>query len=125
MKNLKTIFFALFIIGAISFSSCSNDDEPDPNNEVTIEYRVTNSEAGRTADIEYTPENGIDVDLNDQPLPWSISFKAQVETGDDLNLNVEDIGGSGTMSAEILIDGVVVESESDNDVIVIVHLINL
>lgn len=124
MKNSIYLFALLFFV-SLYFTGCSKDDEdPDGKTEVTIEYEVTTSEAGKMADIEYTSATGTQVDLNDEELPWSISFKAMVETGDALDMTVES-GSSGTMVAEISIDGTVVESESDETFIFLAHLISL
>ena len=50
-------------------------------------------------------------DSGDEPLPWSISFKAIFKLGDALTFKAES-GGEGEMTALILIDDEVVAAET-------------
>lgn len=118
MKNLSKILLSLFILAALSFTSCNND--PDLLDEITITYKVTNSVEGRRAEIEYTPDKGADIELKSVELPWLESFNTRRDLGDVFVLTVKDRDGDGVMTAEILVNGVVVESETDDGLIVLV-----
>ncbi len=120
MKNLSKILFLLFMLAALSFTSCDNDADPDPLKDITVAYKVTNSEDGRTADIEYTPETGREVELKNEALPWLAGFTSRIDLGDVLILTVKGRGGEGIMTAEIMVNGVTVESETDDELIVLV-----
>ena len=118
MKNLSKILLSLFILIALSFTSC-NDDDPDLLDEITITYKVTNSVDGRRAEIEYTPDKGINTKLESARLPWEESFTTRRDIGDVFALTVKDQDGEGRMTAEILVNGIVVESEKDDGLIVL------
>ena len=118
MKNLSKILFSLFILAALSFTSC--DKDPDLLDEITVTYKVTNSVDGRRAEIEYTPDKGHDIELESVGLPWTESFTTRRDLGDVFVLTVKDRDGDGIMTAEILVNGVVVESETDDGLIVLV-----
>ena len=118
MKNLSKILFSLFILAALSFTGCEAD--PDLLDEITVTYKVTNSVDGRRAEIEYTPDKGINTELKSVGLPWLESFTSGRDLGDVFVLTVKDRDGDGIMTAEILVNGVVVESETDDGLIVLV-----
>ena len=95
----------------------SGDEQPDP---VSIEYTLTSEEAGKLADIEYTSGFGI-ILLEDEPLPWSISFKAIFKLGDALTFKAKS-GDAGEMTAQILIDDEVVTAETATFLIQLVYI---
>lgn len=117
MKNLSKIIFSLFILAALSFTGC--DADPDPPKEITVTYKVTNSVDGRKAEIEYTPDKGINTELKRVGLPWEVSITTKRDIGDVFVLTVKDKDGDGIMTGEILVGGVVVESETDDGLIVL------
>ncbi len=93
---------------------------PDLLDEITVIYKVTNSVDGRRAEIEYTPDKGSDIELESVRLPWEESFTTRRDLGDVFVLTVKDRDGDGIMKAEILVNGVVVETETDDGLIVLV-----
>jgi len=122
MKQKTKYLFALITLVSLTFFACNKDEDPGDKTEISIEYKVTTTESGKVADIEYTSAAGTQVDVNNESLPWSISFNAQVEAGDALDMTVES-ASSGNMTAQILIDGEVVETETDDNLIFMAHII--
>ena len=118
MKNISKILVSLFVLAALSLTGCEAD--PDPLKEVKVAYRVTNTVAGRVVDIEYTPDTGHDVELKNEELPWLKTYTVRMDLGDVLILTVKGREGEGKITAEILVNDVVVESESDDELIALV-----
>lgn len=110
---MKSIILSQILIAflAVTLFSCGSDDlgvQPPPSKKrglaITILYSITGS---GQADIEYTDENGVEVDLNNEQLPWEISFEPSFDEG-ILNMNA---ACGCKMTALILINGNEVDTE--------------
>ena len=122
MKSIQPISFILVLATIVLCLSCNKDDEGDNGNNVSsIEFKVTSQDSGKTVDIEYDIEGMNSVNIDNQTLPWSVNHSKKLEVGDDINITVTS-ASSGIMKAEILIDGEVVESESDDNLIVLLYV---
>ena len=127
MKKKYILQYLIALVSVFVFSSCDKDDGDDNNSNNSgnkIEFRITSQTAGKTVDIDYDVEGMSSVDINDQTLPWSVTVYKNLETGDDINMQVAS-ASDGVMTAEILIDGQVVESESDDNLIILLHVVGL
>lgn len=116
MKRKTLIPLLMVLLLAVSMNACNDEAEEDPN-LASIEYTISSQEDGILADIEYVSGFGL-LRLEDEPLPWSISFKAVFELGDELTLKAES-GDQNQMSALITVDDTVVASGSGT------HLVQL
>ena len=110
MKRCPFLILLVLLAGALILSSCEKDEEENPDLS-TIEYTLTSEEAGKLADIEYTSVLGIVMKLEDEPLPWSTSFKAILKLGDAISFEAES-GTKGAMTARIIVDDEVVASNT-------------
>ena len=59
MKNLSKILFSLFILAALSFTSCDHD--PDLLDEITVTYKVT---------TVYSPEHDAGIRWDSVGIEW-------------------------------------------------------
>jgi hypothetical protein len=109
MKRFPAIHLVIFLFVGLLFSACEKDGDEQAE-PASIEYTLSADEAGVLADIEYTSGFGL-IRLVDEPLPWSIDFKAIFELGDELILEAES-GAQSEMSAQITVDDQVVASGS-------------
>ncbi|GEM_PF-2400783 len=84
MKS-KLLFIALAFVAAFSFSACSDDDDDNNNNgggddgkESTITVKYVVDDPGLSpifnVNIGYKDENGKNVTLDSQALPWEKSI---------------------------------------------------
>jgi hypothetical protein len=106
MNNYLLNIPKILLLGIVFMFACEDSGEEQPDLS-TIEYTLTSQEAGKFADIEYTSIWGMVVKLEDEPLPWSTSFKAIFELGDALSFHAES-GEEGDMTAQIIMDDTVV-----------------
>ena len=87
MKRNPSILSVIILAGVLFLSACDKDGD-DPADLSTIEYSLSTEDAGIFADIEYTSGFG-PWSLEDEDLPWSISFKVVFKQGDALNFKAE------------------------------------
>ena len=111
--------FVILLLGAMLLSSCDKDGDEQAN-LASIEYTLNSVDVGTHADIEYTSGFGL-IRLEDEPLPWSISFNAVFKLGDALTLKAESEDQS-EMSARISVDEQIVASESGTHLVQISYI---
>jgi hypothetical protein len=109
MNRIPAIPVVIFLSAGLLFSACKKEED-EQTEPATIEYSLSADDAGILADIEYTSGFGL-IRLEDEPLPWSIDFKAIFELGDELTFKAES-GAQSEMSAQITVDDQVVASGS-------------
>ena len=119
MKRIPALLVVIFLSLGLLISAC-NKEEDEQAEPATIEYSLSADEAGVLADIEYTSGFGL-IRLEDEPLPWSIDFKAIFELGDELVLKAES-GAQSEMSAQITVDDQVVTSGSGTHLVQISYI---
>ncbi len=112
----KHIFLPLipFVVAFFLFSCGKDDPAPLYPKSVEIEIRVSSSTSGMVAGlITYTDLGQVDVELEDQQLPFSIKLNKQVNYGD-----VWAVGAlgdrAGNIKVELFVDGKLAETESDD-----------
>jgi len=121
MKIKAIILTSIVLIFILFLGSCKTDDDSPSGGGDTVELKVTSQTSGKVVDIEYDADGMQSTDVNNQTLPWSTNFDADLEAGYDVNLQVGS-GSSGNMTAEILINGVVVKSETDDNLIIMLYV---
>lgn len=117
--KIRHIQFLTMLFCILCVPACDKGDDEQANIS-TIEYTLTADEAGVSADIEYTSGFGL-IRLEDEALPWSISFKVVFEPGDALNFKAES-GAQSEMSAGIAVDDQVVTSGSGTHLVQISYI---
>lgn len=115
MQNYFLKIPMVLLLVAVTMFACDDDGEETPD-LTTIEYALSTQEAGKSADIAYTSAWGTEVILEDEPLPWSISFITIFEYGDALSLTAES-GDQGEMTAQISLDDEVVATKTSANII--------
>lgn len=115
LRKIRISFLVLPLVFSTIFS-CKTEDPIDQGSEITIGYKITGT---GEADIEYTGADGLDVDLNNETLPWEVSFASNFDGVELLNVNA---ACECKMTAEILINGTVVDSESGFAIIMVYTL---
>jgi hypothetical protein len=124
VMKAKYLLLVVAVFFSFSFLSCDKEEGDDNSGTREVEYRVTSSVLNGVDKIEYTPASGVmDVDVLNPDLPWSISFEADLEFGDVLNLNIES-AADGLYTGQILIDGDVVEEETGEGFTVLAYLVD-
>ncbi|MEM0354935.1 MAG: hypothetical protein QXW79_05130 [Thermoplasmata archaeon] len=101
---MKFLFTKAIPLIAIIFLSCSDDDprKKYPRN-VSIQYKVTTTTSGLTANISYTNSTGGESDTGFIPLPFSTNFSKKVEFGELLILSAIT-NDPGQIQLEIIIN---------------------
>lgn len=121
MKKLKAITAKVLLLGIIlGYTSCSSSDDDNQSSsypkEVIITYKVTSTTV-TTADVDYTNATGGITQLENQALPYELSFERTVNIADNASVNTifYNSNTSGIMkdiTAEIWIDGNLVKTET-------------
>lgn len=112
MKSTSSLYCIVLVLCVTILFSCGSDDptSPYPKN-VSIEYKVTSTTSGLTADISYTNETGGDSDTGQVSLPYSKKFTDRVEFAEIITLSALT-DDPGMIKLEIIIDNKVVETQT-------------
>ena len=119
---MKKLFFLFLLSSILIGPACDKNDNPLTNSypkEVTVEYRATvvSGSVAKAVNISYVNATGGDTNVSDASFPFKISFKRTVNRGDYLTIGilVNNSATPGTFSIklEILLDGKVVQSETN------------
>lgn len=125
--KFKVLLTALFCVTLFTYS-CSGDDDGNNDGPATqftnVGFNVTSDLVGQTANIVYTNDDGNLRTVNNQALPFTIEYSANLVLGSTLNLEVTTSVPGGTMSAEIVVNGDVKASGSDSEEISLSTLVN-
>ena len=121
MKSYK-IFF-LFLVLFVLFSCSKDDNNESYPKSVEVEYKVSSTTGNFNSidNITYTNASGGDTTVEDIPLPFSIKFNKTVNRHEYVSIlasHIEfDTDGNPVpigFKLDLLIDGVVVETENFN-----------
>ena len=99
---MKKLFFSLIALLSV-LTSCSNDDDKEPQNTSrTLRYELTGNFSGSNIIAVYTTASGGTVTEQIASLPWSkeITFDSTVRGA---NLVVSGAGGTGGQQTTLII----------------------
>lgn len=104
MKYLKSSLY--FVLSAVIFSACSNDDTPGENIDIPAGYSLVwqdefNSPAVDMSNWNYETGDGTDYGLN----PGWGNNESQIYTEDAQNSGIEELEGESTLVIKALEDG--------------------
>ena len=125
--RLKAKFYAILFISAMLLTSCNSDDggETQTIQEITatVSFSVTTEVTGKPATITYTDAGSSQETLNNQTLPWNVSYTGNFNPGETIILNTVSTV-PGQMTATLTINGVVVATATDEDEINLSGVVN-
>ena len=123
MKKFNKGFYKTLILIFVLTAGCSSDSSDDIDQTKTIEFKITTDTPGKTADIEYINAEGYDIKLHNEDLPWSVSYKTIVKSGDEIEA-VAISGNPGIMTATLWIDGILIHTDEDDGLVHVYKIID-
>lgn len=103
---MKKLIIAAVFLGLLA--GCGDDPL---NASITVKYEVTGS--AESVNIDYVDSNGDLAILNNQAVPWEITFSAN--SGDQVYLSASRTGDEGTVTVKIYKDGTLLAENTSTD----------
>jgi hypothetical protein len=125
--KLKANYYAVLFITALLLISCSSDDggqtQTIPEITATVSFSVTTEVTGKPATITYTDAGSSDKTLNNQTLPWNVTYTGNFNPGETIVLKAVSTV-PGAMTATLSINGTVVATATNEDEINLSGVVN-
>ena len=104
--------FIIFTAGMLSLVCCGKEDVESEADSIRYTI-VNNSDFEPTVMIEYTDENGTDMNVTNPTLPWEVNFRPNFTKPQLLQLNASC---DCEMTARILHNGIVVNDSTGSSI---------
>jgi len=101
---MKKGILLLLVATICSLGSCKKDDDkPSYPKDITMEYIVTSTISGATADISFTNDTGGNTDQTNVSLPFTRTINKNVEFAEIFTITAASSSAS-SLTLEILVD---------------------
>jgi hypothetical protein len=107
----------LCVIVAILFMGCGSGGDSDEGKTTRVQYKVTGSAS--SVDLTFENVNGGISQYSDISLPWAYNFEITKGHNTFLYISAQNNGETGTVIAEIYLDGNLVKTSTSSGAYVI------